>query len=284
MRLEPCDTRRPARWRVLVASLAGLACIPAYAALIGDMPGIAQPLPALIGVFLAAYASAVVGFAFSALCVPILALAGLDALTMVQTLMLCSIAIYGWSTFVLRRDLDFHSLAPLLLGGLCGLPFGVWLLLRLPEGSAHASVLGVMLLAYGVFALLRQPRPLRRPCGFGTEFLVGATGGLTGALAAFPGAMIAIWCGLKPWQKERQRAVLQAYILVMQFAALGVIAALSEVAGRAALPSAACFAYLLPAVLGTLCGLEVFRFMTERQFGRSVNLLLVLSGLAMLLS
>jgi uncharacterized membrane protein YfcA len=284
MRLEPCDTRRPAPWRVLAASLAGLACIPAYAALIGDMPGIAQPLPALIGVFLAAYASAAVGFAFSTLCVPILALAGLDALTMVQTLMLCSIAIYGWSSFVLRRDLDFHSLAPLLLGGLCALPFGVWLLLRLPEGSAHASVLGVMLLAYGIFALLRQPRPLRRPCGFGTEFLVGATGGLTGALAAFPGAMIAIWCGLKPWQKERQRAVLQAYILVMQFAALGVIAALSEVAGRAALPSAACFAYLLPAVLGTLCGLEVFRFMTERQFGRSVNLLLVLSGLAMLLS
>ena len=198
--------------------------------------------------------------------------------------MLCSIAIYGWSSFVLRRDLDFHSLAPLLLGGLCALPFGVWLLLRLPEGSAHASVLGVMLLAYGIFALLRQPRPLRRPCGFGTEFLVGATGGLTGALAAFPGAMIAIWCGLKPWQKERQRAVLQAYILAMQCAALGVIAALSEVTGRAALPSAACFAYLLPAVLGTLCGLEVFRFMTERQFGRSVNLLLVLSGLAMLLS
>jgi hypothetical protein len=135
MKLEPSHTRRPARWRVLAASVAGLACIPAYAALIGDMPGIAQPLPALIGVFLAAYASAVVGFAFSTLCVPILALAGLDALTMVQTLMLCSIAIYGWSTFVLRRDLDFHSLAPLLLGGLCALPFGVWLLLRLPEGS-----------------------------------------------------------------------------------------------------------------------------------------------------
>ena len=52
MRLEPSDTRRLARWRVLVASLAGLACILAYAALIVDMPGIAQPLPALIGVFL----------------------------------------------------------------------------------------------------------------------------------------------------------------------------------------------------------------------------------------
>ena len=284
MTLVATEARRPARWRVLAASLAGLACIPAYAALLGEMPGMAQPLPALIGVFLAAYASAMVGFAFSALCVPILALAGLDALTMVQTLMLCSIAIYGWSTFVLRRDLDFQALAPLLLGGLCALPFGVWLLLKLPEGSLHASVLGVMLLAYGVFALLRQPRPLRRPCGLGAEFLVGATGGLTGALAAFPGAIIAIWCGLKPWQKERQRAVLQAYILAMQCAALGVIAALSEVSGRPALPNATSFAYLLPAALGTLCGLEVFRFMTERQFGRSVNLLLVLSGLAMLLS
>ena len=284
MRSDAAEPRHPARWRVLAAGLAGLGILPAYAAILGDVPGMAQPLTAIFGVFLAAYASAVVGFAFSALCAPILALAGLDALRLVQTLMICSIAIYGWSTFVLRRDLDFQALAPLLLGGLCALPFGVWLLLRLPEGSLHATVLGAMLFAYGVFALLRQPKPLRRPCGLGAEFLVGATGGLTGALAAFPGAMIAIWCGLKPWQKERQRAVLQAYILVMQFAALGVIAALSEATGRTALPDGACFAYLLPAALGTVCGLEMFRFMTERQFGRSVNLLLVLSGIAMLLA
>jgi uncharacterized membrane protein YfcA len=284
MSLDAAEPRRPARWRVLAAGLAGLAILPAYAALLGDVPGMAQPFAALIGVFLAAYASAMVGFAFSALCAPILALAGLDALSLVQTLMICSIAIYGWSTFVLRRDLDFQALAPLLLGGLCALPCGVWLLLRLPEGSLHATVLGAMLFAYGAFALLRQPRPLRRPDRFGTELLIGATGGLTGALAAFPGAMIAIWCGLKPWRKERQRAVLQAYILVMQVAALGVIAALSEATGRTALPNGACFAYPLPAALGTVCGLEVFRFMTERQFGRSVNLLLVLSGIAMLLA
>ena len=68
--------------------------MPAYGALVGHWPGLARPLPALIGVFVAAYASAMVGFAFSALCVPILALAGLTALTMVQTMMLCSIAIY----------------------------------------------------------------------------------------------------------------------------------------------------------------------------------------------
>ena len=128
------------------------------------------------------------------------------------------------------------------------------------------------------------PPTLPRAPDWRADTLVGATGGLTGALAAFPGAMIAIWCALKPWAKERQRAVLQAYILVMQIAALGVIAALSEATGKAVAPDPAAFCYLLPAALGTFCGLEVFRFMTQRQFGRSVNLLLVLSGLAMLLT
>jgi len=278
------EPRRRARWRVLAAGLVGLVCIPAYGAVVGTVPEMAQPLPALIGVFLAAYASAVVGFAFSALCIPILAYAGLDPLCMVQTLMLCSIVIYGWSTIALRRDLDLQALAPLLLGGFAVLPFGVWLLLRLPADASYASLLGVLLMAYGLFALLRPPMRLRRPLGWGAEIAVGATGSLTGALAAFPGAMIAIWCGLKPWTKERQRALLQSYILVMQCAALGVIAALSEATGRAAWPSAMSFTYLLPAMLGTLCGLEVYRFMTERQFGRSVNLLLVLSGGAMLLA
>lgn len=117
MSLDAAEPRRPARWRVLAAGLAGLAILPAYAALLGDVPGMAQPLTAIFGVFLAAYASAMVGFAFSALCAPILALAGLDALSLVQTLMICSIAIYGWSTFVLRRDLDFQALVQQQHGG-----------------------------------------------------------------------------------------------------------------------------------------------------------------------
>jgi uncharacterized membrane protein YfcA len=278
------EPQRSARWRVLVAGFAGLVSVAGYAAILAAIPGMEQPLAALLGVFLAAYASAVVGFAFSALCLPILANAGLDVLTMVQTLMICSIAIYGCSSYALRRDIDVAALAPMLLGGLCALPFGVWLLLKLPGGSLHASILGVLLLAYGLFALLRPPPTLPRAQDWRTDTLVGATGGLTGALAAFPGAMIAIWCALKPWAKERQRAVLQAYILVMQIAALGVIAALSEATGKAVAPDPAAFCYLLPAALGTFCGLEVFRFMTQRQFGRSVNLLLVLSGLAMLLT
>lgn len=275
---------RPARWRVLAAGIAGLACVLGYAATLAAIPGMEQPLVAMLGVFLAAYASAVAGFAFSALCAPILAHAGLDALTMVQTMMICSIAIYGWSSYVLRHEIELAALAPLLLGGICALPFGVWLLLKLPGGSMHAGILGVLLIGYGLFALLRPPPTLRRARGWRADILVGATGGLTGALAAFPGAMIAIWCALKPWAKERQRAVLQAYILAMQIAALVVIAALSEATGRTVAPDPAIFCYLLPAALGMLCGLQVFRLMTERQYGRSVNVLLVLSGLAMLLA
>jgi hypothetical protein len=40
---------------------------------------------------------------------------------------------------------------------------------------------------------------------------------------AFPGAFVTIWCGLKGWSKERQRALYQPFILLTQVAALLLI-------------------------------------------------------------
>ncbi len=60
------------------------------------------------------------------------------------------------------------------------------------------------------------------PGTLGREADCGASGGITGGLAAFPGAAVAVWCGLKRWPKENQRSVTQTYILIMQVAALVV--------------------------------------------------------------
>ena len=48
------------------------------------------------------------------------------------------------------------------------------------------------------------------------DALAGALGGITGPLAAFPGAGVTIWCGMRGWDKVEQRAVYQPYILIMQ--------------------------------------------------------------------
>ncbi len=56
---------------------------------------------------------------------------------------------------------------------------------------------------------------------------------------------------------------------------------MAPLAGVGSLPDAATLAYLPPAVLGAVCGLRVFRTLTDRQFGKIVSLLLVAGGLAM---
>ena len=270
--------RRPAIRATLIALVAALA-VTSYAALAAR----ALDVSALgaMSVFAAATLSSIGGFAFSALCAPLLAQLDMAPVRMVQTMALCSIAIQGWSVWMARRDIDLAALAPLLAGGLCALPAGVTVLTQLPTGG-YAAPVGVLVAGYGAWALLRPPlRRSPRP-GWWATLLIGATGGFTGGLAAFPGAVVAAWCGLRDWPKERQRAVTQAYILVMQIALLGVIAAMAPGGALGSLPDLAQLAYVPAALIGAACGLRLFRGLTDRQFGQAVNILLIVAGVGML--
>ncbi len=266
-------------WRLVALGLVAIAAVAAYGAAVAQMVDL---MPAgVIGVFLAAMVSSIAGFAFSALCGPVLVLLDMSPVRMVQTMALCSIAMQGWSVWALRRDIDLVALAPVLAGALCTLPLGVALLLHLPQGS-HAAPIGGLILVYGLWALLRPPIRLTRPPGLLAAVLAGATGGITGGLAAFPSPVVVVWCGLRGWPKERQRGITAAYILVMQVGALGVIAVMSEGTGQPAIPDAATLAHVPAAVLGAVCGLRLFRGLTDAQFGRAVHALLVAAGAAML--
>jgi len=59
----------------------------------------------------------------------------------------------------------------------------------------------------------------------------GAAGGITGGLAAFPGAFVTVWCGLKGWTKSHRRGVYQPFILAMQILAVAVIAMIPKAPG-----------------------------------------------------
>ena len=56
---------------------------------------------------------------------------------------------------------------------------------------------------------------------------VGSLGGITGPLAALPGAFVAIWCGMRGWDKVVQRSVYQPFILIMQLLTLGALSGVS---------------------------------------------------------
>ena len=261
--------------------LAALVLSGLYGLVLAQLNALGFPAAGAVAVFIGATLSSIAGFAFSAICAPLLAPWEQDPVRLVQVLALSSIAIQSYAVWSLRRDIRLATLAPFLVGGIAALPLGVSLLLWLPHGG-HAKVLGALVLAYGAWTLMRPPLAPLRATGPLADVAVGFAGGITGGLAAFPGAFLTIWCGMRGWPKEQQRAVFQPYILLMQFATLATITWLDTGAASSPALQAGALAYMPPALLGASCGVWLFRSLSDRQFGRAVNILLICAGLGLL--
>ena len=229
-------------------------------------------------IFLAAVVSSTVGFAFSAIAGAMILHYVSNVVEAVQIMMIASIGIQAYSVAGLSHSLRWSRCVPFILGGVAALPIGIFLLLNL-QSRTYALAMGAALVVYGLFMLLRRPVLIMSGHRRAADVLIGALGGITGPLAAFPGACVTIWCGMRGWDKVTQRAVYQPYILIMQMIAFG---ALSLVRHESTLDPTL-FAYALPALAGAIIGLRVFHALTDLQFQRMINVALVASGIALAL-
>jgi uncharacterized protein len=264
---------------VLIAVL-GLSLLITEGAVLSarGIPGVAA---VLLAVFVAATVSSIAGFAFSALCGALLFHLTDSPVYAVQVMIVCSIAIQLLGVATLWRSIDWSSLPAFFAGGILGVPAGVYLLLHLPTG-AYRLVIGALLISYGGYLLLRRPaRKLRT--GPLSDACVGFLGGLTGGLAGFPGASVTIWCGIKGWDKARQRGVYQPFILSMQPIALIVIALIRPASESATQLDWKILAFVPAALLGAWFGLRIFQRLSDRQFELAVNALLIVSGVGLIL-
>ena len=162
------------------------------------------------------------------------------------------------------------------------MPAGAWLLLHLPTG-VYRGVIGALLIVYGCYLLLRTPTQVIIRTGPLADACAGFLGGFTGGLAGFPGAFVTIWCGLKGWDKARQRGLYQPFILFMQPVGLIAIHLMRPAASTAAQLNWTSLAFVPAALLGAWFGLYVFKRLTDRQFELAVNLLLVAAGIGLIL-
>ena len=230
-----------------------------------------------IVIFVAAGLSSTVGFAFSAIAAAMIFHLVSDTVEAVQIMMVASIAIQAYSVAGMWRTISLRACAPFLVGGIATMPAGIYLLLSF-RPQAYVFSMGLALALYGAYMLFKQPPSITKG-GVATDMAVGALGGITGPLAAFPGAFVTIWCGMRGWDKVAQRSVYQPYILVLQVLTLG---GLSLVSGRSVLDGHL-IAYALPGVAGAYLGLQVFQKLNDVQFRRLVNLALIASGVALAL-
>jgi uncharacterized membrane protein YfcA len=178
-----------------------------------------------------------------------------------------------------RRPLQWPRLAPLLAGGLCGLPLGVWLLPRL-DGATFQFGVGTLLALWCPVMLMSGRIPHITAGGRLADVAVGAAGGVTGALGGFTGPLPTLWCTLRGWDKDTLRGVIQNFNLVMlaitfaSYLATGVVT-------RAMLPQ---LAVVAPALLvPVLLGARLYTGISPEAFRRLVLALLACSGVALLL-
>jgi len=231
---------------------------------------------ALTAVFVAATASSTVGFAFSAFAAGLLFHIMSDKMAVVEIMLISSIAVQIYCVALLWRHITLSRVTWYLLGGILALPIGIYLLFAL-NAAAYSISIGALLASYGAVTFIRG-MPAIPWGGRLADALVGAIGGITGPLLAFPGAAVAIWCGTRGWDKLTQRCVYQPYILIMQVLTL---AALVTLGGSKQIDMTHGL-FVIPAILGAHIGFTIFSKMTDTQFKELVSALLVVSGVWLL--
>lgn len=177
-----------------------------------------------------------------------------------------------------RRGFNLRHLLPFVLGGLAGIPLGVALLPHL-DMVWFKAVLGTLLVLWCPAMLMSRHLPAIRAGGRLADGVVGLAGGVLGGLGGFTGTLPTLWCTLRGYAKDTQRAVIQNFNLSMLLVTMGIYLA-SGIVTRDMLPL---FAVVAPAMLvPTLLGTRLYRGIDEARFRQFVLGLLTFSGLGLL--
>lgn len=277
--LQTIRVADPGLFNALIVASIGLMALIAEGTVLSFHGHAGATLP-LVAILLASTASSIAGFAFSALCGGLLFNLIESPVYVVQVMIVCSMAMQLFSVAALWRSIDWRSLPPFLIGGVVGVPAGAYLLLHLPSGL-YRDVIGALLIIYACYLLFRRPM---RPVNLGPLADIGAgfLGGFTGGLAGFPGSFVTIWCGLKGWDKARQRGVYQPFILCMQPISLLAIYLMRSPDTTGQLDWQT-LVFVPAALLGAWLGLNIFKRLSDRQFDVAVNMLLLVSGVGLIL-
>ncbi len=172
------------------------------------------------------------------------------------------------------RSGDRSAALRLILASVAGVPLGVYGLSRLPEEPLRIA-LGVIVLAYGLFGILRPSAEGDRSGGGAGALAIGFAAGVLGGAYNTNGPPVVIYGTLRGWRPETFRATLQAYFLPTGLAIL----AGHGLAGLWTQDVLRLYAFSLPAiVLGVWAGGRIHRSLAPGRFRALVFASLVVMG------
>jgi len=231
----------------------------------------------LFAAFAGALVAGLSGFAFGLVAVSM----WLYVLTPLQTATLIitfGLIVQSYSVWKIRTAFNWSKLWPFLVGAAIGVPVGVTILTWANPIHVRTGI-GIFLVLYSLYALFR---PLTKISvgGAAADAGVGFLNGILAGVTGLAGILVTIWCGLRGWPKDQQRAVFQPVavaIFLMSALWLGVKGAISADTIRL-------FLFGLPFLLaGTWLGMKLYGRLDEAAFRKVVLVLVFLSGFVLIL-
>ncbi|HKP86372.1 MAG TPA: sulfite exporter TauE/SafE family protein [Blastocatellia bacterium] len=212
-----------------------------------------------------------IGFGDALIAMPLLAMAvGIQTATPLVAFAASTIAITvlagNW------RSVDRRSAWRLILVSLAGIPFGLVLLKVAPEVVVKV-ILGLMLIAYGLYSLFAPRLPVIR--NEKSAYVFGFVAGVLGGAYNTNGPPIVMYGLLRRWPPEHFRATLQFYFL---FTGLLILAS-HGIAGLWTWAVLRLYVYSIPAImLAIWVGGKINSRIPTDLFSRIVYALLVVIG------
>jgi len=177
------------------------------------------------------------------------------------------------------RQLDWKRTLPMLIAGLIGIPFGVWLLDHAPADTVKLAV-GILIVVYAAFGLLVRVRPPltgRRPV---SDSGIGFCGGVLGGLIGLSGVLPVIWSQFRGWSPAVARSIYQPFNTVILTVALGAQVAAGFFTSEVAWLSL----YITPVtIIGVFIGVKLFHLISANTFRLVVLWFLLAAGVGLLI-
>ena len=233
---------------------------------------------AVVGVvFAAAFLRSALGFGDAVVAMPLLAMVvGRKTASPLVAFMGPTISV-----MILVRTwkrIEVGTAGRLVVASFLGIPVGVYGLARLPEAPLKV-LLGVLILGYGVFGLVRPAARIRKEKAW-LSWAVGGTAGMLGGAFNTNGPPVVAYGMLRGWDPEKFRANLQSYFLPTGL----MILAGHGLAGLWTGDVLRNYLYSLPAIaLGVLLGGRLSRRLPQALFAKLVYALLAAMGSFLLL-
>jgi len=124
---------------------------------------------------------------------------------------LCAIPLEIILLIRFRQELSLHEIWRVVLASIAGVPFGI-ILLKIASERIVLTVLGAILISYGLYALMGKRLP--RSDHFSLPWVAGFLGGILGGAYNTSGPPVILYSDTQDWLPERFKSNLQGYFIV----------------------------------------------------------------------